>query len=313
MIINHNMSAIYANRQIRKTSREMDQTMEKLSSGLRINRAGDDPSGLAVSEKLRGYIRGLRQAAVNAQDGISFIQTTEGALGEIHDILHRIRELSIQSANGLYTKEDRKIIQVEVKQLVAEVDRIANTTSFNGFTMLTGRFQPGIGTDKMEIHVGADAGTAQQTGGPGLGGTNPPGPGAGGGPANLGQMPDGSKNYNKIQIDIASTTKEGLQIADVNVESAKDSTNTLKKIDEAVGKVSELRANLGAYQNRLEHTIDFLAVASENLQAAESRIRDADIAAQMVKFTKQQILIQSGTAMLVQANIKPQAVLQLLG
>lgn len=256
----------------------------------------------------------MKQAAVNAQDGVSFIQTTEGALGEIHSILHRVRELSIQAANGLYTKSDRKTIQVEVKQLMEEIDRIAQTTSFNGLNMLTGRYQPGIGTgEKMEIHIGADAGAPDKGTGPGLGtgpapATDLPPPAGGGG------LPDsGGKNPHRIRIEIGNSTTEGLQLKEVSVEDPTVSTTSLKKVDEAVATVSEMRATLGAYQNRLEHTIDYLSVATENLQAAESRIRDTDMAEEMVKFTRQQILIQSGIAMLVQANIKPQAVLQLLG
>lgn len=320
MIINHNMSAIYANRQIRQVSREMDSTMEKLSSGMKINRAGDNASGLAVSEKLRGYIRGLKQAEVNAQDGISFIQTTEGALGEIHSILHRVRELAIQSSNGLYTERDRKTIQVEVSQLLREVDRIANTTSFNGFKMLTGGFQQGVASaEPMVIHIGADSGLednadAGTPDGPGGPGAVPPPAGAAPPPAST-QPGKTKENHQQIELYINSSTREGLGLSKekVKVQTSDDALNSLKRLDTAVERVSGARANLGAYQNRLEYSINYLEVARENLMAAESRIRDADMAAETVKFTRQQILIQSGTAMLVQANIKPQAILQLLG
>jgi flagellin len=316
MIINHNMSAVYANRQVKKTVLEMNHTMEKLSSGEQINRAADNASGLAVSEKLRSYIRGLKQAGINAQDGISFIQTTEGALGEVHDILHRIRELSIQASNGLYNDSDRRTIQVEVSQLLNEVDRIAQTTSYNGIQMLTGRFETGIGKESLIIHIGADSGLPQEPSG-----TAPegglPAPAAGGDGAlpmpTPGDIKSGVENTQQMKINIANASVEGLQLKNVSVKKVEDSQKTLMSVDAAVNKVSEMRANLGAYQNRLEHTINYLDVAGENLQAAESRIRDTDMAEEMVKFTRQQILIQSGIAMLVQANIKPQAVLQLLG
>lgn len=283
MIINHNMSAIYANRILKFKSLDVDKDIAKLSSGERITRAGDDASGLAVSEKMRSQIRGLKQAGRNIENAISFIQTTEGYLQEEQDILHRVRELAVQAANGIYTAEDRMQIQVEVSQLVDEVNRVASHAQFNGYNMLTGAFanpaEGGNPTASMWFHVGAN-------------------------------MDQRERAY------IGTMTSEGLQLkAEGKAISLSTPTNanaSIGVIDQALVKVSRQRADLGAYQNRFEMAVRGVLVGAENLQAAESLIRDTDMAAQMVEFVKNTILVQSGIAMLAQANLKPQSVLQLL-
>jgi flagellin len=282
MIINHNMSAMFANRMLSTTGQRVNNNMEKLSSGMRITKAADDASGLAVSEKLRGQIRGLNQAERNIQSGVSFIQTTEGYLQETQSILHRLRELSIQAANGIYTDEDRMQIQVEVSQLVDEVNRIASHAQFNGMNMLTGAFSSD--SDKiMQFQIGA----------------------------NMDQN-------ERIYIGTMTAASLGIQGAQGNAESisisSPDQANrTVGILDAALLTVSKQRADLGAYQNRFEMASEGIASAAENLQAAESRIRDVDMAAEMVDYVKNQILVQAGTAMLAQANQQPQSVLQLLG
>ena len=264
MIINHNMSAMFAQRSLGVTNVRVGKDIEKLSSGIRINRAGDDASGLAVSEKMRSQIRGLNQASANASNGINFIQVAEAYLQETTDIMQRIRELAVQSSNGIYSAEDRMQIQVEVSQLVAEVDRIASTAQFNGMNMLTGRFAAAEGENtvmaSMWFHIGA----------------------------NMDQ---------RTRVYIGTMTAQALGVRD---------------LDEALKKINKQRADLGAYQNRLEIAVVGINIAAENLQAAESRIRDADMAKQMVEYTKNQILVQSGTAMLAQANSATQSVLSLL-
>jgi len=284
MIINHNMSAIYANRQLDVTQVDITKSLEKLSSGLRINRAGDDASGLAVSEKLRSQIRGLNQAERNILNGVSFIQTSEGYLQETQDILHRIRELAVQSANGIYTDEDRLMIQVEVSQLVREVDRIASHAQFNGMNMLTGAFARGTSSGKiMQLQIGA----------------------------NMDQN-------EKVYIGTMTATSLGLLNAQgssgiISIQDPEAANLTIGALDSALKQVNKQRADLGAYQNRFETAAEGVAVAAENMQAAESRIRDVNMASQMVDFTKGAILNQAGTAMLAQANVRTQSVLQLLG
>ncbi len=285
MIINHNLSAMFSQRTLGETNLGNQKNMEKLSSGMRINRAGDDASGLAVSEKMRSQVRGLNQANTNAQNGISFIQATEGYLQETQDILQRIRELSVQSSNGIYSAEDRMQIQVEVSQLVAEVDRIASHAQFNGMNMLTGRFARETGentvTGSMWFHIGA----------------------------NMDQ---------RTRVYIGTMTASALGIRNVGderimtLENADSANRAIGTLDAALKTVNKQRADLGAYQNRLEFTMKGLAVGAENLQAAESRIRDTDMAREMVDFTKNQILTQSGTAMLAQANQQSQSILSLL-
>ena len=285
MVINHNMSAMYSNRQLGVTNVSLQKDMEKLSSGMKINRAGDDASGLAVSEKMRAQIRGLNQASRNASNGISFIQATEGYLQETTDIMQRIRELAVQSSNGIYTDEDRMQIQVEISQLVAEVDRIASSAQFNGLNMLTGRFAKQTGensvTGSMWFHIGA----------------------------NMDQ---------RMEVYIGTMTAVALGVRElgdetiISLASPAEANRAIGTIDEALKKINKQRADLGGYQNRLEHAVKGIDIAAENLQAAESRIRDTDMAAQMVEFTKNQVLAQAGTAMLAQANTQSQNVLTLL-
>jgi flagellin len=285
MVINHNLSAMFANRSLAVTNGHVEKSMEKLSSGQRINRAGDDASGLAVSEKMRSQIRGLGQASRNASNGISFIQTTEGYLQESQDILQRVRELAVQSSNGVYSSEDRMQIQVEVSQLVDEIDRIASHAQFNGMNLLTGRFARVNGdnlvTGSMWLHIGA----------------------------NMDQ---------RVRLYVGTMTAKGLGVRSVGDDQilkldAPDSANrSIGVLDEALKRVSKQRADLGAYQNRLEHAIRGIDVGAENLTAAESRIRDTDMASEMVDYTKNRILAQAGGAMLAQANQKTQSVLQLL-
>jgi flagellin len=283
MIINHNMSALYADRQLGVTQLDMTKNMEKLSSGMRINRAGDDASGLAVSEKMRSQIRGLHQAERNIQNGVSFIQATEGYLQETQDILHRLRELAVQSANGIYSDEDRMQIQVEVSQLVDEVNRIASHAQFNGMNMLTGAFaMDSVSGRIMQLQVGAN-------------------------------MDQNARVYvgdmSAVALGITAPQGEDGKLSIANPEEANLAIGT---VDNALKQVSKQRADLGAYQNRFEIAAQGVAIAAENIQAAESRIRDTNMASKMVDYTRDSILSQSGIAMLAQANVRTQSVLQLL-
>jgi len=284
MIINHNMSSLNANNVLKFKTRDVDKSMEKLSSGMRINRAGDDASNLAVSEKMRAQIRGLNQAEKNVQNGVSLIQATEGYLQETEDVVHRIRELAVQSSNGIYTDEDRQYIQVEIDQLVDEVNRIASHAQFNGMNLLTGRFansqKGGNPTASMFFHVGANMDQREQI--------------------YIGDMTAKS---------LFKTDAEG----QVLLSTPAASNISIGRMDEALKMINEQRADLGAYQNRFETAQKGIAIASENLQAAESIIRDANMASESVNFVKDSILVQSGIAMLAQANTRPQTVLQLLG
>jgi flagellin len=282
MIINHNVSAMFANRTLGIQNSAVGNNVEKLSSGLRINKAADDASGLAVSEKLRSQIRGLNQAERNIQSGVSFIQATEAYLQETQDILHRLRELSVQAANGIYSDEDRMQIQVEVSQLIDEVNRIASHAQFNGMNMLTGRFSQG-GESTMQFQIGA----------------------------NMDQN-------ERVYIGTMTAESLGLQgtqgtTGAISISTPEQANLTVGVLDSALRVVSKQRADLGAYQNRFEMASVGIATAAENLQAAESRVRDVDMASEMVEYVKNQILVQSGTAMLAQANSQPQSVLQLLG
>ena len=285
MIINHNLSAMFADRSLKVTQVYLDKDTEKLSSGIRINRAGDAASGLAVSEKMRSQIRGLNRASANAADGISFIQTSEGYLQESQDIIQRIRELSVQAANGIYTDEDRMQIQVEVSQLVYEVDRIASHAQFNGLNMLTGRFARPTGentvTASMWFHIGANVDQREQV--------------------YIGTMTTKALGLRTVGDDTIMT-----------LENPEEANKSIAKCDNALTAISKQRADLGAYQNRLEHAIRGIDIGAENLQASESRIRDTNMANQMVSYTKNQILNQSGIAMLAQANQRSQSVLSLL-
>jgi flagellin len=274
MRINHNIASLNTYRQLTINTTAGSKSLEKLSSGYRINRAGDDAAGLAISEKMRGQIRGLNQAERNAQDAISLIQTAEGALNETHSILQRMRELAVQSASDTNTDDDRKELQKEISQLLEEIDRISTDTEFNTMKLLNGSYE----TTALTFQVGA----------------------------NSGQIVDINLN------SMSATTGLGLSTTTVNLETRAGATSAIKAIDEAIKDVSSERAKLGAMQNRLEHTINNLGTTSENLTASEARIRDVDMAKEMMEFTKNSILQQAATAMLAQANQQPQSVLQLL-
>ena len=274
MRINHNISALNTYRQLTINNTAGNKSLEKLSSGYRINRAGDDAAGLAISEKMRGQIRGLNQAERNSQDAISLIQTAEGALNETHSILQRMRELAVQSASDTNTDDDRKELQKEISQLLEEIDRISTDTEFNTMKLLNGSYE----TTALTFQVGA----------------------------NSGQIVDINLN------SMSATTGLGLSTTTVNLETRAGATSAIDAIDSAIKEVSSERAKLGAMQNRLEHTINNLGTTSENLTASEARIRDVDMAKEMMEFTKNSILQQAATAMLAQANSQPQGVLQLL-
>jgi flagellin len=276
MRINHNIAALNTYRQLTINNTAGSKSLEKLSSGYRINRAGDDAAGLAISEKMRGQIRGLNQAERNAQDAISLIQTAEGALNETHSILQRMRELAVQSASDTNTNDDRAELQKEIEQLLEEIDRISTDTEFNTMTLLNGDYSSEVSA--LTFQVGANSG-----------------------------------QYVSIQLnDMSATTGLELSTSTVNLETRTGATTAIDNIDEAIKKVSSERAKLGAMQNRLEHTINNLGTTAENLTASESRIRDVDMAKEMMEFTKNSILQQAATAMLAQANSQPQGVLQLL-
>jgi len=280
MRINTNIAAMNTYSKLNSASTAQAKSLEKLSSGLRINRAGDDAAGLAISEKMRGQVSGLNQAVSNAQDGINLIQTAEGGLNETHSILNRMRDLAVQSANDTNSSEDRGVIQKEVNQLAQEITRIAKQTDFNGKKILDGTYKSG-GT-AITLQIGA----------------------------NKDQKIDLSiegMNANLLGVEGTDDT------LGVPVTSQTLANDAIGKIDIAIQKVSTERSNLGATQNRLDHTINNLTTTSENLSAAESRIRDVDMAKEMMSFTKNNILNQASTAMLAQANQMPQSVLQLLG
>lgn len=284
MVINHNLSAQFANRSLTYRTGELDKSIEKLSSGLRINRAGDDASGLAVSENLRAQIRGLGRASKNVQEGISFIQATEGYLAETTDVMHRIREIAIQAANGIYSSNDRELIQTEVTQLVDEVNRVAQHAQFNGMNMLTGRFTEGGSVGKMAFHIGANV----------------------------------DQNIS-LTIGNMSASALGLTEADVegqtpltSVLTSEDANKTIAIIDKALQSVTKQRTDLGAVQTRMNFLRQGLDIGQENLQAAESGIRDADMAKEVSEFVRARILAQSSTAMLAQANAQPNVVLSLI-
>ncbi len=272
MRINNNVMAVNSHRQLGMNNAGVGKSMEKLSSGFRINRAGDDAAGLAISEKMRGQIRGLNQASRNAQDGISLIQTAEGALNEAHAVLQRMRELAVQSSSDTNVDADRQEIQKEITALVAELDRIGTDTEFNTQKLLNGSFSGKV------IHIGANASQSLTIG-----------------------------------IENMGAGTDGLDVAAVSVATQSGANTAITTIDSAITKLSSQRADLGAIQNRLEYTTRNLDNAAENLQAAESRVRDVDMAKEMMSFTKQNILSQAATAMLAQANMAPQSVLQLLG
>ncbi|QTL96935.1 flagellin FliC [Iocasia frigidifontis] len=273
MIINHNISSMNALRNLNVNSNDMSKTMEKLSSGYRINRAADDAAGLAISEKMRAQISGLKQAQRNAQDGVSMIQTAEGALGEVHNMLRRMRDLALQSANGTIKAEDRQKVQAEVTQLIGEISGIADRTEFNGMKLINAS---AVAAGNVSFQIGANADQV-------------------------------------IEIGLKDMGASNLGVDGVSVSTAADAQTALGSLDAAISAVSAFRSDLGAVQNRLEHTMKNLATTAENLQASESRIRDADMAAEMSNLTKNQILQQAGTSMLAQANMKSQSVMSLFG
>lgn len=276
MFINTNVAAINAHRNLNFNNTQMGKTMEKLSSGYRINRAADDAAGLAVSEKMRFQINGYNQAMRNAQDGISLIQTAEGALTEVHAMLQRLNVLANQAANGTLNESDRGQLQLEVDELLEEIDNIATGTKFNGIELLNN-------TEELTFQVGYEAST--------------------------------TISIRLADLQVAQLDLTGLKISaeDENEDGQANARAALEKIEKAINTVSSQRAKFGAVQNRLEHTINNLGVNAENLAASESRIRNADMAKEMTEFTRNQILVQAGTAMLAQANAVPQNVLRLLG
>ncbi len=269
MILNTNIASLNTQRNLQTTNNAMQKSLEKLSSGYRINRAADDAAGLAISETMKAQINGLNQAKRNAQDGISLIQTAEGALNETHSILQRLNELATQAANGTYQSSDLDNIQSEVTSLLAEVDNIANNTKFNGKALIAA-----AGSATLQI---------------------------------------GTTSSETMSITLSGATTTSLAINGINLGSMASARAALATIKTAIGTVSTNRASLGAYQNRLEHTINNLGTTSENLSAANSRIRDVDMASEMSEFTKNQVLNQAGVAMLAQANQAPQSILKLLG
>ena len=279
MVISHNMSAIYSARQEGIVGADLQKSMEKLSSGERINRASDDSAGLAVSEKMRSQIRGLNQASKNIGNAVSFIQTTEGYLQETTNILQRIRELAVQGSNGIYSAEDRMQIQVEVSSLVAEIDRIASAAQFNGMNMLTGRFA----SEGLKFQVGANMDQSVT--------------------AHIGTM---------TATALGLKGSQGEESNMISVSDVDSANMTLGTIDEALKNVNKQRADLGAYQNRFEVAQKGIDVAAENLTAAESRVRDTEMAEEMVNYTKNAILSQVTLAMQAQSNSNSQNVLALL-
>lgn len=279
MRINHNMSAIFANRQMQNVSYRLDKSIEKLSSGEMINRAGDDASGLAVSEKMRTQINGLKQAERNTQNGISFIQVAEGSYQQLNDIMQRIRTLAVQSANGIYSQADRSLIQTEVSQLIDEVDRIAESAQFNRMKMLTGQFAKSSKYGSMFFHVGAN-------------------------------------QDQRIRVFIATVSSKALNLVEQggkkrSISTVGNANSMIGYVDLALDRLNRQRAELGAYYNRMENTARSLTQAYENMLASDARVRDADMAAEMVEFTKDKILVQTGTAMLAQANFKPNLIMKL--
>ena len=271
MVVKHNLTAMNSNRMLGLTTTTQAKSTEKLSSGYKINRAADDAAGLAISEKMRRQIRGLTQASANAQDGISCVQTAEGALNEVHDMLQRLNELAVKAANGTMQSEDQAYVQKEVNNLISEIDRVAATTTFNERMLLDGSFS------SIALQVGSEAASA-----------------------------------NQINVTIASMNAAGLGVASISLASQVSARNAISTIKAAIATLNNQRADLGAIQNRLEHTINNLDNIVENTTSAESQIRDTDMASEMVKYSNNNILAQAGQAMLAQSNQANQGVLALL-
>lgn len=281
MRINHNISAIFASRQMSEMESQLDKSIERLSSGERINHVGDDASGLAVSEKMRSQISGLMQAEKNALNGVSLIQVAEGSYQQLTDVLQRIRVLAVQSANGIYANRDRFLMQVEVSQLIDEIDRTASSAEFNRMKILRGDYSHKSRTGSMFFHVGAD-------------------------------------RNQRIRVYIATVSSKALNLVNEankkrTISSVGGANDMLGYVDTALDKLNRQRVDLGAYYNRLENTTRAIALTYENLIAADSRIRDADMAAEMVEFAKNQVLMQTSGAMLAQANMKSKYLLKLFG
>jgi len=272
MVVQHNLTAMNSNRMLGVNTATQAKSTEKLSSGYKINRAADDAAGLAISEKMRRQVRGLTQAVANAQDGISCVQTAEGALNEVHDMLQRMNELAVKAANGTNQSEDMKYIQLEVAQLKSEIDRVSTTTTFNERKLLDGKFT------SVALQVGAEG-----------------------------------ISSNTIKVTIGSISTAGLSLTSTSVSTQSAAQSAISQIKSAISSLNETRAKLGAVQNRLEHTINNLNNVVENTTAAESQIRDTDMASEMVKYSNNNILAQAGQAMLAQANQSNQGVLSLLG
>ena len=270
MVVQHNLTAANTNRQLGITTNGLQKSTEKLSSGYKINRAADDAAGLSISEKMRNQIRGLNKASDNAQDGISLVQTAEGALNEVHSMLQRMSELAVQAANGTNTTVDRNALNDEVSQLKEEITRVGSTTQFNKMNILNGDF-----SDGKKLQVGANAGQS-------------------------------------ITVSIAQINATQLSVGEITISTANNASNAITKIQSGIESLSKIRSKLGAVQNRLEHTVANLDNISENTQAAESRIRDTDMAEEMVTYSKNNILQQAGQSMLAQANQANQGVLSLL-
>lgn len=283
MIINHNLSSLFASKMEGLNSQALQKSMEKLSSGERINRAGDDASGLSISEKMRSQIRGLNQASRNIGDALSFTSVAEGYLQETTDVLQRIRELAVQASNSVYSDEDRAQIAVEVSQLVAEIDRIASSAQFNGMNLLTGRFAKDSDT-VMQFQIGANVDQNIR--------------------AYVGTMTSQALGLTGIQ----GTDEK------ISISSSDDANTAISILDEAIKNVNKQRADLGAYGSRMEMAQKGISISAENLTAAESRIRDTDVATELVNYSKNQILVESSSAMLAQSlNINRSAVAKLLG
>lgn len=274
MVVQHNLTAVNTNRQLGITTSGLQKSTEKLSSGYKINRAADDAAGLSISEKMRNQIRGLNKASDNAQDGISLVQTAEGALNEVHSMLQRMSELSVQAANGTNDTTDRSSINDEIQQLKTEIQRVGNTTQFNKMNILDGTFSNGA--NKL-LQVGANANQTIQI------------------------------DIDALQSVVGSSLK-----ADLKTGTATNAQSAIGVVQNSIEKLSKLRSKLGAVQNRLEHTVANLDNISENTQSAESRIRDTDMAEEMVQYSKNNILQQAGQSMLAQANQANQGVLSLL-
>lgn len=275
MVVQHNLTAMNSNRMLGLTAKTQAKSTEKLSSGYKVNRAADDAAGLAISEKMRRQIRGLTQASLNAQDGISAVQTAEGALNEVHDMLQRMNELAVKSANGTNQSEDRSYIQSEVDALISEIDRVAKTTTFNEQNLLDGSWSNGV-----DLQVGAEG-----------------------------------TSGNRISVSINAMDSAGISVSSLTssgVSSQANAQNAISTIKAAMTAISKQRSDLGAIQNRLEHTINNLDNVVENTTSAESQIRDTDMATEMVKYANNNILAQAGQAMLAQSNQANQGVLSLL-